>query len=295
LNLSLPLADGELQKPARAGGDEAGGAMARRRRMRDIAQAESEGSLVLLVDDHPTNRMLLQRQLNTLGYAAETAEDGEQALRMWKSGRYGIVITDCEMPGMDGYTLAQAIRAAEAGKGGRRTPVLACTAHALAGEVDKCLAVGMDDCLVKPIDLRALNQRLQRWLPLPAEDVEADGNPAPGGDESPVDLTLVRETWGDDTGTVRDMLSFFQRANNEDAAMLRRAVAAKDLPLATRATHRMLGASKMVGAHDFAETCERINGASRAGAWESVEAELPQFEQEWMRLNTYIDTEAAPE
>lgn len=293
LDLSLRIVDDESSKRA-PGESEPGGAIGRSRRRRDVGRAESEGTLVLLVDDHPTNRMLLQRQLNTLGYAAETAEDGEQALRMWKSGRFGIVITDCEMPGMDGYALAQAIRAAE-GTGSRRTPVLACTAHALAGEVDKCLAAGMDDCLVKPIDLRALNQRLQRWLPLPVEDMDGTVGPADDDKARPVDLELVRDTWGADAATVREILGFFQRANNEDAAMLRRAIAAKDLVLASRATHRMLGASKMVGAYEFAETCERINGATRAGVWGAIEAALPEFEREWNRLNTYIESATTEE
>ncbi len=66
---------------------------------------------VLLADDHPTNRLLLVRQLNTLGYAAETAEDGVIALQKWKTGRYAILITDCHMPEMDGYDLTRAIRA----------------------------------------------------------------------------------------------------------------------------------------------------------------------------------------
>jgi hypothetical protein len=57
----------------------------------------------------------------------------------------------------------------------------------------------------------------------------------------------------------------------------------------------MLGAGKMVGAHEFAETCERIHSATRAGVWEAIEAALPEFEHEWKRLNMYIDMEATNE
>ncbi|MBK0394884.1 response regulator [Ramlibacter algicola] len=291
LDLAFELVDEPAQEPVAA--DE-GAATIRPRRARDAAQAEREGTLVLLVDDHPTNRMLLQRQLNTLGYAADTAEDGHQAFRMWQSGRYCIVITDCEMPGMDGYELARAIRAEEHARGAPRTPVLACTAHALAGEVDKCLAAGMDDCLVKPVDLRSMHQRLQRWLPLPGEDAADAVDPARDSD-TPLDLTLVRDTWGHDPGTVREILRFFQRANNDDTVMLRRAVGARDVTLAARASHRMLGSSKMVGAHDFAGACERIHGAARAGVWEAVDAVMPQFEHECTRLNAYIDSQSTQE
>ena len=90
-----------------------------RRMAPGTAQAETEGTLVLLVDDHPVNRMLLLRQVRTLGYAAETADDGVQALEMWKSGRFGLVITDCHMPHMDGYELARSIRAAGIRSGAR--------------------------------------------------------------------------------------------------------------------------------------------------------------------------------
>jgi CheY-like chemotaxis protein len=133
-----------------------------------IAQAETEGTLVLLVDDHPVNRMLLLRQVRTLGYAAETAENGIEALEMWKSGRFGLVITDCHMPQMDGYELARSIRKLESDAGRKRVPIVACTANALQGEAEACLAAGMDDCLVKPVELPQLLEKLEQWLPMAA-------------------------------------------------------------------------------------------------------------------------------
>lgn len=69
--------------------------------------------MVLVVDDHPIDRLVLMRQVAMLGYANESAEDGRQALELWKSGRFALVITDCNMPVMDAYRLARAIRAAE--------------------------------------------------------------------------------------------------------------------------------------------------------------------------------------
>jgi DNA-binding NarL/FixJ family response regulator len=80
-----------------------------------VAEAEREGSLVLVAEDHPVNRSVLQRQLAALGYAVELAEDGAVAFERWKSGRYAIVLTDCHMPNMDGYDLVRAIRAVAAG------------------------------------------------------------------------------------------------------------------------------------------------------------------------------------
>lgn len=146
----------------------------------EVAQAEAEGTLVLLVDDHPLNRLLILRQLNLLGYAAETAEDGVQALEKWKSGRFRLVLTDCEMPRMDGYDLARNIRLHEVAIAGKRTPILACTAHALAEVAPKCDASGIDACMVKPLGMAGLGEALDRWLPVPAGAIPVSPTPGAG-------------------------------------------------------------------------------------------------------------------
>src|SRR6185295_9341417 len=115
-------------------------ALSLRPRAPTVEDAVAKGMLILLADDHPTNRLLLARQLNTLGYAAETAENGVIALQKWKTGRYALLITDCHMPEMDGYDLTRAIRTIEDAGGGRRFPIIACTANALQGEAEICFA-----------------------------------------------------------------------------------------------------------------------------------------------------------
>jgi CheY-like chemotaxis protein len=129
-----------------------------------VSQAEREGTLMLVVDDHPINRMVMLKQVNTLGYAAETAEDGLDALEKWKTGRFAAVLTDCNMPELSGYQLAREIRAGEARAGLPRTPIIACTANALGGEAEKCFAAGMDDYLAKPVQLSQLATKLQQWV-----------------------------------------------------------------------------------------------------------------------------------
>ena len=94
------------------------------------------------------------RQLALLGYAADVASDGREALALWHSGDYALLLTDLHMPRMDGYELTQAIRAEE--KDGRRIPIIALTANALKGEAERCHAVGMDDYHSKPSPLAEL-------------------------------------------------------------------------------------------------------------------------------------------
>ncbi|MGH8029628.1 MAG: ATP-binding protein, partial [Arenimonas sp.] len=112
-----------------------------------IEQAEAERSLILLVDDHPTNRLVVARQLALAGYASESGEDGVQGLEHWRSGRYALVLSDVHMPVMDGYQMTRALRTEEARDRKPRTPVVALTAAALKGESERARAAGMDDYL----------------------------------------------------------------------------------------------------------------------------------------------------
>ncbi|MBK8726652.1 MAG: response regulator [Holophagaceae bacterium] len=130
-----------------------------------VEQAEREGTLILLVEDHPINRTVLTHQLNQAGYALETAADGEAGFVKWMDGRFALILTDLHMPRMDGYELTQAIRYDEGKRRIPRTPILALTANALQGEAERCLAVGMDDYLTKPMSIPALALKVHQWLP----------------------------------------------------------------------------------------------------------------------------------
>lgn len=294
LNLSLPIIDPkDLPKtdPDRVR-DPLETTTSMRRMMPSVATAEAEGTLVLLVDDHPTNRTLLQRQVQTLGYAAETAADGVEALKMWRSGRFAIVITDCNMPEMDGYMLTRNIRQLETEQKRPHTPVIACTANALGGEAEICFAAGMDDYLVKPVALSQILKKLTHWLPIPPES-EPTGLATPSLPPltaTPIDRSVLSSFSGGDTAIERTILADFQRANDADATLLEQAVAASDIPQVSHAAHRITGSCRMVGARDLAEVCERISVANRAHDWPAVLADMPAFHHEWARLNAALET-----
>ena len=116
---------------------------------------------VLVVDDNLVNSSLARTQLEKLGYSAEVANDGYGALAAAALRRYDIILMDCEMPGMDGYTATAEIRRLE--RSGRRTTIIAMTAHAMASMRARCLAAGMDDFLAKPVKLLPLATMLDRW------------------------------------------------------------------------------------------------------------------------------------
>jgi CheY-like chemotaxis protein len=302
VSLTLPLPIAEPESVPTAGGAasamEPPGVDAPWRDAPSVAQAEQEGTLALLVDDHPINRMLLLRQVNTLGYAAETADDGLQALSLWKSGRFGIVVTDCNMPRMDGYELARSIRRLEGAQAARRVPIIACTANAMRGEREKCHAAGMDDHLIKPIQIRQLASKLERGRPLPADGRTGGADrtaPATATtqqherQEDLVDLALIDETFGNDPAAMNSILAALRTAHEQDADVLRQAVADRDLARVVHASHRMLGAGRMIGAREFSAVCQELEDSSRAGDWQAVSGAMPAFDAQWARLKVYLD------
>ena len=285
LTLRLPIAQARLADAAR---ERAAIEAAPRRRAPSVAEAEREGSLLLVVDDHPINRMVLQKQVNALGYAAETAEDGVQALDLWSSGRFACVITDCNMPEMNGYELARHIRECESRHGHARTPILACTANALGGEAEKCLAAGMDAHLVKPIDLPQLSQRLAHWVPL------ADAGPQPGASPAqqtaslPIDRTALSDFAAGDRTLEDAIIRRFAQENRSDAAALEAAVAARDTQRLAHEAHRIKGAARTVGAHGLARVCEQLEQEGRSGNAAGCTTCMQQFRGELKRLDEYV-------
>ena len=129
-----------------------------RREPPTVEQAVAEGRLVLVVDDHPINRLVMSRQVSALGYANETAENGREALERWASGRYRLVITDVNMPEMDGYQLSRAIRAKElAGY-----PVLTKSGIIVGlGETNDEVVDTMRDLRANGVDVVTIGQYLQ--------------------------------------------------------------------------------------------------------------------------------------
>lgn len=120
-----------------------------------VESVSNDDIMVLIVDDHPINRLLLSEQLGTLGYQVKTAQDGVDALNVISRSDIDIVLSDVNMPNMDGYRLTQRLRQL-----GHVFPVIGVTANALAEEKQRCMEAGMDNCLSKPVTLDVLKATL---------------------------------------------------------------------------------------------------------------------------------------
>ena len=117
---------------------------------------------ILLADDNPINRLVLEEQLRSHGFAPRTATNGREVLAELEKQGADLLLLDCQMPELDGYETTRRIRQNELG--GRHLPIIALTAHALAGDRERCLAAGMDDYLAKPFTEKELLEAIDRWI-----------------------------------------------------------------------------------------------------------------------------------
>lgn len=120
---------------------------------------------ILVVEDCEINQQVAEQMLIAMGYNAFTAENGLEALVMMGQQTFDAILMDCQMPKMDGYEATRAIRRNEAAAGGKHTPIIALTAHALVDDAAICRAAGMDDYISKPYTGEILAATLKRWVP----------------------------------------------------------------------------------------------------------------------------------
>ncbi|HKS12221.1 MAG TPA: transporter substrate-binding domain-containing protein, partial [Pseudomonas sp.] len=207
---------------------------------------------VLVVDDHPANLLLMAQQLDYLGVFQQSASSGEQGLHAWRLGRFDVLVIDCNMPHMSGYELAAAVRAEERDTHRCACTILAYTANAQPEVRQRCLAAGMDDCLLKPISLQALGERLagvRRCAP------------AISPRELPFDLHGLTTIVGDNIAARDKLLEAVRQSLREDYRVLlaidpaSRAGALKDQ------AHKIISAARMLQAEPLERACGQLESA----------------------------------
>jgi CheY-like chemotaxis protein len=132
-------------------------------------QSLPPGTRVLVAEDDAISQRVVSGMLEALGASVTPVSDGRDALDAFSAGAFDLVLMDGQMPSMDGWEAAKAIRALEARRGGR-TPVIALTANVMTTDRERCLAAGMDDMLSKPLQRAALARLLDKWCGAPARD-----------------------------------------------------------------------------------------------------------------------------
>ena len=235
--------------------------------------ARRQRRLVLVAEDNETNQKVISHQLGLLGYAADIAGDGRQALALWRGGDYALVLTDLHMPEMDGYQLVAAIRATE--RKPRHCPVIALTANALSTEAERCRAAGMDDYLTKPVQLAALRTVLETFLSC---------------DAAPLDIAVLENLIGTDPLIVRAFLQDFGCSAAPIADDIREACRTGQVALAAAAAHKLKSAARAVGALTLGEICAEIEtaGADAANPAQALLGLLPRWETAMAAVQDYL-------
>jgi two-component system, NarL family, capsular synthesis sensor histidine kinase RcsC len=218
--------------------------------------AVRKGRPVMLVDDNPVNRELIQQQLETLGYTVDTAEDGVAALRLWQDGRYDMVLTDINMPNMNGYELTQQLR-----QQGVMVPIVAVTATALASDKVHCKEAGIDDLLLKPLSLEQLGEAMERYL-----------HRAPSVPSSP-----VKPAWA---GKYPEKVArIFVESGTRDLQAILDAANARDQESLLARIHSMKGALLMLGEQDVAAQCTSMEKQIEAEGIHAALSGIDRLEQ----------------
>ncbi|RON48186.1 transporter substrate-binding domain-containing protein [Pseudomonas frederiksbergensis] len=211
---------------------------------------------VLVVDDHPANRLLMCQQLEYLGHRFTGADDGQAGLAIWKHEPFDLVVVDCNMPIMNGYDLARAIRQQEQQEQRPPCTVLGFTANAQPEEVQRCKQAGMNDCLFKPLSLTALSQWVEGIQPTVREqpfnlqglDLLTGGNPA-------MAQRLLAELLSSNRLDRRELLALFEQESGFETRQALLDVA-----------HKIKGAARIAQASRLIECCESLELACHDAA-----------------------------
>ncbi|CAJ0786660.1 MULTISPECIES: ATP-binding protein [Ralstonia] len=186
-----------------------------------------EGPLVLVVDDHEAVQHAIQHQLDALACRSAIAGTGEAALEQFASAAFDMVLLDCNLPGIDGYTVAQRMREIERQRGGERTPIVAISAATDDAHRVRCFDSGMDGVLGKPLRLAALRELIELWC--------AHG-----------DSGSNAESMEHDVAPAVDVLAIYRQTMKTDLEMLAQGLANRNIEQARRAAHRISGAAAVV-------------------------------------------------
>ncbi|GEM_PF-5367735 len=257
-------------------------AVAKRMKWRPVSAEEAlaAGAMILVAEDNPTNQIVMKNLMNRLGYCIDVAANGVEALAMFEQRPYGLLITDCHMPEMDGYELTKRLRADEGATGRARLPIVALTGDALAGAAQYCLDVGMDDYLSKPVAIDLLDQAVQRWLPAaaalrqPADAAPASAAkpvaaaaPAPRAEIPPAPPFVpaaLKDVFGSLNEDAFELYGRFLDQAGKSSQAIRDAVGRSDYSAAAAIADRSRTAAECVGAGELAQLCSQLTASLRS-------------------------------
>ena len=242
---------------------------------------------ILLVEDNLVNQKVASRLLEKLGYRCDLASNGLEALSALDRISYDLVFMDCQMPVMDGYDTTRDIRKLEGTQ--RHTTIVAMTAEALKGDRERCIAVGMDDYLSKPIQINILQSILDKYLqkanPLPLKDKPANGVV----DIQPLmSLERIEEICGEDNTFKKELIQLFIDETDKRLMMLQEDLQQNNLPGFRNEAHAAKGSAGNIGAVGLQKLTAEMQNAAEDNAASQCRLLLSQFETEYACIRKYL-------
>jgi two-component system, sensor histidine kinase and response regulator len=246
---------------------------------------------VLLVEDNSVNQLVAIGQLQRLGHECVVAASGAEALDAVSREKFDIVLMDIQMPDMDGYEATRRIRQMRAAVA--KIPIIAITAHALAGEREKCIAAGMNDYLAKPVSLEQIGAVVRLWASKESSEEKAA---VPDVMEQDDGYVLDRERVSSfmaisrtQEGFLEGLVKTFRQDVPSRIDALRAAAATGDANDLALAAHAMKSSSGSVGAKRMLAMASSLEQAARSGRVEGAEAAIEQIAAEFRRVVVAYD------
>jgi two-component system sensor histidine kinase/response regulator len=253
------------------------------------------GARVLLAEDNEINQQVAREILEQAALVVEIANNGKEAVEMARKNQYDAILMDIQMPEMGGFDATKAIREmidpeTSAQHRAARLPIIAMTAHALAGDREKCLEGGMNDHVTKPINPDELFGALLKWIKpgereIPrhlAEKTAVEGKPSkaqPLPQLQGIDIQSGLSRMGGNEKLYRSLLVKFYREYPDSTKQIKDALAKKDRELGTRLAHTVKGVAGNLGARDLQEAGADVEAAITKGTLENIDGLLETFEK----------------
>jgi signal transduction histidine kinase/ligand-binding sensor domain-containing protein/DNA-binding response OmpR family regulator len=233
----------------------------------------SSGRRILLAEDNPVNQKVGRGTLDKLGFNVDIVANGADAVEAWRSGRYDLILMDCQMPVMDGYQATREIRRQEQGNG--RIAIVALTADAMQGTEQQCRDAGMDDYLTKPLNRSRLKTTLAKYLALPNPPASAVTGSAASerqtmSNEDPIDWDQFLTVTDSDPQFAQELAQVFIDAGDAALRDIRAAIASNDLSSVQRVAHSFKGSSANIRAQKASGAAGRLEEAARSGAIQEI-------------------------
>jgi len=247
---------------------------------------------ILVADDHEVNQLLVVDMLEQAGLRCDAVGDGAEAVKQSASGNYDVILMDCQMPVMDGFDAARAIRNREraSGPGGKRAYIIALTANVIEGDRQRCIEAGMDDYCGKPIKREHLLKAIRASLKSAAVlESPAEKAPLEPTSEPSLDLQTVLRRCSNKPALAEKVLGKLSSQARQSMENIETSINAADSAQVARIAHGLKGAAGMAAAGALAEIAGRMEQIANAGDLTAANEILGSLQAEVDRCNQFVD------